>query len=93
MPEINAKLFSFNNPYGACPDCHGLGFKLEVDENSLFEEDKPVTEGLKIGHKSDGWLTRRMERIINDYKGNKNKPFSEQPQEIKEVDFIWYRVF
>lgn len=85
MPEINAKLFSFNNPYGACPDCHGLGFKLEVDENSLFEEDKPVTEGLKIGHKSDGWLTRRMERIINDYKGNKNKPFSEQPQEIKEA--------
>ncbi|HQG02431.1 MAG TPA: excinuclease ABC subunit UvrA, partial [Fervidobacterium sp.] len=85
MPEINAKLFSFNNPYGACPDCHGLGFKLEVDENSLFEEDKPVTEGLKIGHKSDGWLTRRMERIINDYKGNKSKPFSEQPQEIKEA--------
>ncbi|MBP8657637.1 MAG: excinuclease ABC subunit UvrA [Fervidobacterium sp.] len=85
MPEINAKLFSFNNPYGACPDCHGLGFKLEVDENSLFEEDKPVTEGLKIGHKSDGWLTRRMERIINDYKGDKNKPFSEQPQEIKEA--------
>ncbi len=85
MPEINAKLFSFNNPYGACPDCHGLGFKLEVDENSLFEEDKPVTEGLKIGHKSDGWLTRRMERIISDYKGDKNKPFSEQSQEIKEA--------
>lgn len=42
MPEINAELFSFNNPYGACPDCHGLGFKLEVDENSLFEEDKPI---------------------------------------------------
>lgn len=85
MPEISAKLFSFNNPYGACPECHGLGFKLEVDENSLFEEDKPVTEGLKIGHKSDGWLTRRMERILNDYKGNKDKPFSEQPQEVKEA--------
>jgi len=85
MPEINAKLFSFNNPYGACPDCHGLGFKLEVDEGSLFEEEKPVIEALKIGHKTDGWLTRRMERILSDYKGDRNKPFSSQPQEVKEA--------
>lgn len=85
MPEINPKLFSFNSPYGACPDCHGLGFKLEVDEDSLFEEDKPVLQGLRIGHKSDGWLPRRLERIIREYRGFPDKPFSQQPDEVKEA--------
>ncbi|KAF2962164.1 excinuclease ABC subunit UvrA [Fervidobacterium sp. 2310opik-2] len=85
MPEITPKLFSFNSPYGACPDCHGLGFKLEVDEDSLFEEDKSVIEGLRIGHKADGWLPRRLERIVREYHGDLNKPFSAQPDEVKEA--------
>ncbi len=85
MPEITPKLFSFNSPYGACPDCHGLGFKLEVDENSLFEEDKSVIEGLRIGHKADGWLPRRLERIVREYHGDLSKPFFAQPDEVKEA--------
>ncbi|MCX7653686.1 MAG: excinuclease ABC subunit UvrA [Fervidobacterium sp.] len=85
MPEITPKLFSFNSPYGACPDCHGLGFKLEVDEDSLFEEDKPVSQGLKIGHKSDGWLPRRIERIVREYGGFPEKSFFHQPDEVKQA--------
>ncbi|MEJ5257889.1 MAG: excinuclease ABC subunit UvrA [Fervidobacterium sp.] len=85
MPEINPKLFSFNAPYGACPDCHGLGFKLEVDEDSLFEEELPIIQGLRIGHKADGWLPRRLERIVREYGGNVDKPFFEQPLEVKEA--------
>nr|WP_293992859.1 excinuclease ABC subunit UvrA [uncultured Fusobacterium sp.] len=37
IPELNPRLFSFNAPYGACPECKGLGKKLEVDENKLIE--------------------------------------------------------
>ncbi|MFN6991258.1 MAG: excinuclease ABC subunit UvrA, partial [Fervidobacterium sp.] len=85
MPEITPKLFSFNSPYGACPDCHGLGFKLEVDEESLFDEEKSIVEGLKIGHKSDGWLPRKLERIVKEYGGDLNKPFAFQPEEVKEA--------
>ncbi|MGC8819964.1 MAG: excinuclease ABC subunit UvrA [Fervidobacterium sp.] len=85
MPEITPKLFSFNSPYGACPDCHGLGFKLEVDEEALFEEDKPIMEGLRIGHKSDGWIPRRLERILREYRGDPSKPFRSQPDEVKEA--------
>ncbi|WP_448375207.1 excinuclease ABC subunit UvrA [Fervidobacterium sp.] len=85
MPEINPKFFSFNAPYGACPDCHGLGFKLEVDEDSLFDEELPVIQGLRIGHKADGWLPRRIERIVNDYGGSVEKPFVHQPSEVKEA--------
>ncbi|HOJ95162.1 MAG TPA: excinuclease ABC subunit UvrA, partial [Fervidobacterium nodosum] len=75
----------FNSPYGACPDCHGLGFKLEVDEDSLFEEDKSVVEGLRIGHKADGWLPRRLERIVREYHGDLSKSFFAQPDEVKEA--------
>jgi excinuclease ABC subunit A len=85
MPEINPKFFSFNAPYGACPDCHGLGFKLEVDEESLFEEELPVVQGLKIGHKADGWLPKRLERIVKEYGGYTDKPFNLQPDEVKEA--------
>jgi excinuclease ABC subunit A len=39
IPDINPRLFSFNAPYGACPECNGLGKKLEVDENRLIEDE------------------------------------------------------
>ena len=42
LEEIEPRLFSFNNPYGACPTCHGLGFKNEIDEN-LIVKDKTKT--------------------------------------------------
>ncbi len=85
FPEINPKLFSFNAPYGACPSCHGLGFKLEVDEESIFDEELPIMESLKIPHKSDGWLPARIERIVREYGGDLNKPFNSQPEKVRNA--------
>lgn len=46
IPELNPRLFSFNAPYGACPECKGLGKKLEVDENKLIEnENLSINDG------------------------------------------------
>ncbi len=46
IPELNPRLFSFNAPYGACPECKGLGKKLEVDENKLIENpDLSIKDG------------------------------------------------
>ena len=42
IEEIEPRLFSFNNPYGACPECHGLGFKEEIDEK-LVVKDKNLS--------------------------------------------------
>ena len=42
VEEIEPRLFSFNNPYGACPECHGLGFKEEIDEK-LVVKDKNLS--------------------------------------------------
>ncbi len=85
FPEINPKLFSFNAPYGACPSCHGLGFRLEVDEESIFDEDLPIIEGLRIPHKSDGWLPTRIERIVREYGGDLKKPFNAQNEKVKNA--------
>ncbi|MBE5756549.1 MAG: excinuclease ABC subunit UvrA [Clostridiales bacterium] len=46
IEEIEPRLFSFNNPFGACPVCHGLGFKKEVDEKLILaKSDKTLREG------------------------------------------------
>lgn len=45
IPELNPRLFSFNAPYGACPECKGLGKKLEVDENKLIEDENLSING------------------------------------------------
>ncbi len=46
LGEISPRSFSFNSPYGACPDCHGLGFKKEVSELLIIPDDsKSIAEG------------------------------------------------
>ena len=46
IEEIEPRLFSFNNPFGACPDCAGLGFKNEIDENLVVKDkNKSLREG------------------------------------------------
>jgi len=46
LEEIEPRLFSFNNPYGACPECHGLGFRNEIDENLVVKDkNKSLREG------------------------------------------------
>ena len=46
IEEIEPRLFSFNNPYGACPDCHGLGFKNTIDENLIIKDpNMTIREG------------------------------------------------
>lgn len=46
IEEIEPRLFSFNNPFGACPTCHGLGYKNEIDENLIVKDkSKSLREG------------------------------------------------
>ena len=46
LPELEPRMFSFNAPYGACPDCKGLGIKLKIDEDLIIPDpDKSINEG------------------------------------------------
>ncbi|MDQ7039138.1 MAG: excinuclease ABC subunit UvrA [Aquificota bacterium] len=48
IPELSPRLFSFNSPYGACPDCKGLGVRWEVDVGLLVDEDEPAVNAFRI---------------------------------------------
>ena len=55
IEELSPRMFSFNNPYGACPDCTGLGSFLQVDEKKIIPNDElTIREG---GIRADGWNT------------------------------------
>jgi len=48
LPEINPRMFSFNNPYGACPGCDGLGVKHEIDPGLIVDNELSLKEGAVI---------------------------------------------
>ena len=92
IPELNPRLFSFNAPYGACPECKGLGKKLEVDENKLIENPELSIEdgGMYIpgamARKGYSWeIFRAMAKAA---KIDLTKPIKDLTK--KELDIIFY---
>ena len=92
IPELNPRLFSFNAPYGACPECKGLGKKLEVDENKLIENPELSIEdgGMYIpgamARKGYSWeIFKAMAKVA---KIDLTKPVKDLSQ--KELDIIFY---
>lgn len=65
MPELSPRMFSFNNPYGACPTCSGLGFQLVVDPDLIIpNKSLSVMEG---GIEASGWGNVRSDSIARMY--------------------------
>lgn len=67
LPEIEPRMFSFNSPYGACPECDGIGSKLEVDPDLVVpEKDKSILEGAILAW--DSPVTTRTHRWKHGWK-------------------------
>ncbi len=65
MAELEPRLFSFNNPSGACPDCTGLGFQLVADADLVIpDKDKSILEG---AIEAPGWNSARTDSIFRMY--------------------------
>ena len=82
FPEITPKLFSFNSPYGACSECHGLGFKLEVEPSYVFDFNKSIDEGAILTMGKDTYMAEMMKQIIEFYGETSKKKLSELPEEL-----------
>ncbi len=90
LPDITPRLFSFNSPYGACPECGGLGFKMEVDPKLLVpDEDKTIREGaiLPIGRLEGKYYTHLLEGLAKKYKFSLDIPFKNLDERIKNIIF------
>lgn len=92
VDEVEPRSFSFNNPFGACPDCFGLGYKMEFDED-LMIPDKSISidQGAIV---ATGWqscsdkgsFTRALlDALAEEYKFSLDTPFEEYPQKIHDV--------
>lgn len=86
--ELTPRMFSFNNPYGACPACGGLGFKLEIDPDLVVAEpEKTLAEGA-IEPWSKGlspWYMGMLESLAKEYGFSMNTPFRELTPEQQQV--------
>jgi len=96
FPEINPKLFSFNSPYGACSECHGLGFKLEVEPEYIFDINKSLEDGAALNMGKDTFMVSMMKDVVRSLGEDPSKPLKSMPSKVlntllygtdKEIDF------
>ena len=92
VDEIEPRSFSFNNPFGACPDCYGLGYKMEFDvelmipDPSLSILDGAITVTGWQSCTDKGSFTRAiLDALAKEYQFDLATPFQDYPEEIKHV--------
>lgn len=90
IPEIEPRCFSFNNPFGACPECFGLGYKMEFDpdliipDKSLSLNEGAVTVmGWQSSKKEGSFAHSVLEALSKEYKFSLDTPFGELPQDVQ----------
>jgi excinuclease ABC subunit A len=87
-PEIAPRMFSFNNPYGACPTCLGLGVKEYFDPDLIVpNRDLSLREGAVVpwGEKNPVALMPFLEALVKHYKIDIRKPFKNLPKLVQDV--------
>ena len=92
IPEIEPRSFSFNNPFGACPDCAGLGYKMEFDED-LMIPDKTlsindgciVVMGWQSANKEGSFSNATLKALAKAYKFSLDTPFCDLPEKVRHM--------
>ncbi|NLW48123.1 MAG: excinuclease ABC subunit UvrA [Firmicutes bacterium] len=88
--ELTPRMFSFNSPYGACPDCAGLGFKMEIDPELLIDKELSLNQGGIKGWSSDedSWSLQYLRSVAKKYKLDPDQPLKEAT--AKQLDVLLY---
>ena len=92
IDEIEPRSFSFNNPFGACPDCFGLGYTMKFDAELLIpDESLSIDEGAIVGmgwqsSKDEGSFSRAvLDALAEEYGFSLKTPFKDYPDNIKDI--------
>lgn len=84
--EMEPRLFSFNAPFGACPDCDGLGMKLSVDEDLVIpDKDKSLGEGALVPWANSKYYTAMLEQACTALKIPLDKPYKKLTKRQKNL--------
>ena len=92
IDELEPRTFSFNNPFGACPVCHGIGVKMEFDEALMIPDPSlSLAEGALV---VNGWQSAKdtssysrciLDALADSYGFDINTPYEELPEEIRHM--------
>ena len=92
IEEVEPRSFSFNNPFGACPNCFGLGFKMEFDpkliipdESLSINEGAIVAFGLQSTSDPTSFAGSVLSAIANEYGFDLSTPYKDYPDDVKNI--------
>ena len=92
MEEIEPRSFSFNNPFGACPVCVGLGYKMEFDPRLMIPDETLslnqgciVVMGWQSSNDEGSYTHAILEALAKEFKFSLDTPYGELPKEVKDV--------
>lgn len=92
IDEIEPRSFSFNNPFGACPDCFGIGFKMEFDEDLMIpDKSLSIADGAiaVLGWQSvtdkSSYSRSTLEAVAQEYNFDLHTPFQDYPKEVQDI--------
>ncbi len=92
ISEIEPRSFSFNNPFGACPECFGLGYKMEFDEELMVpDQSLSIREGaiVVVGWQScadkASFTNAILQALCKEYHFDLDTPFGEYPENIRRI--------
>ncbi|MBE5910614.1 excinuclease ABC subunit UvrA [Pseudobutyrivibrio sp.] len=92
IDEVEPRSFSFNNPFGACPECFGLGYKMEFDEDLMipdkslsFNEGAVQVIGWQSSNKSSSFAHALLEALSEEYGFSLDTPYKDLPENIRHM--------
>lgn len=92
IDEVEPRSFSFNNPFGACPDCFGLGYKMEFDINLMIPDQSLSIEkgaitvmGWQSCNDAGSFTNAILRALAKEYKFKLSTPFEKYPDKIKDI--------
>ena len=92
IDEIEPRSFSFNNPFGACPECYGLGYKMEFDEDLMIPDKRlSLAEGAiqVMGWQSSAdpssYTYATLKALSKEYGFSLNTPYQELPEDVRHI--------
>ena len=90
IPELEPRMFSFNAPYGACPECNGLGIKMKISEELLIPDDSLSINngGIKTVTVEQNTLFTEIRTVTKYYDIDLDMPIKDIPRE--KLDIILY---